>query len=303
MMQNRRRFIKQLTAGTIVAAALPQFYSCSGKEVTITILHTNDVHSQIEPLAADHHKFPNGGGFAKRAALIEKIRQENKHVLLFDCGDIFQGTPYFNFYKGQLEIELMNKMRYDAATIGNHEFDNGITELAKQIKKAEFPFLCSNYLFDDTPLEGKTLPFKTFKKGAIKVGVFGIGIQLEGLVNKDFYGNTIYLDPIAAANKTARMLKEKEGCDYVVCLSHLGYKYRDDKVSDVNLAENSSHIDLILGGHTHTFMQEPAIVNNTIGKEVVINQMGWAGIYLGRLDISFTVKNKQPSVLNSVYHV
>lgn len=303
MIQNRRRFIKQLTTSTLAAATVPHIYSCSNKEVKITILHTNDVHSHIEPLAADHYKFPNRGGFARRAAIVHKIRKENDHLLLFDSGDIFQGTPYFNFYKGKLEIELMNKMKYDAATIGNHEFDNGAKELAIQVKNARFPFICSNYIFDKTPLEGLTLPYKTFEKGSVKIGVMGLGVELKGLVDPDLYGNTQYTNPVEAANKTARVLKEQEGCDYIVCLSHLGYKYNNDKVSDVVVAKNSSHIDMILGGHSHTFMKQPDKVKNQNNKEVIINQMGWAGVYLGRLDIIFSKYKKQPQILNSIYQM
>jgi len=303
MIHNRRKFIKQLGAGAFTAAVAPQLYSCSQKEVRLTILHTNDVHSQIEPLPEDHYKYPNGGGFAKRAALVDKIRQENEHVLLFDCGDIFQGTPYFNFYKGELEIKLMSRMRYDAATIGNHEFDNGIEELAKQLQKASFPFICSNYIFKNTPLENMTLPFKTFTKGPIKVGVIGLGIELDGLVNQDRFGNTQYLDPIDVANKTAKVLKEEKNCDYIIALSHLGFKYDDEKISDFKLAEKSSFIDMILGGHTHTFMTEPETVKNKIGKNVVINQVGKSGIFLGHLNITFSKDANNPTIMNTIYHV
>nr|WP_321451199.1 metallophosphatase [uncultured Carboxylicivirga sp.] len=303
MIQNRRKFIKQLGAGTLTAAVVPQLLSCSKKEVRLTVLHTNDVHSQIEPLPADHHEYPNGGGFAKRAALVEKIRQENDNVLLLDCGDIFQGTPYFNFYKGELEIKLMSKMGYDAGTIGNHEFDNGIEELSKQIKKANFPFICSNYVFDNTPLEGLTIPYKTFIKGPLKIGIMGLGIELDGLVNNDRFGNTQYINPIEVANNTAKLLKEKEKCDYIIALSHLGFDYAYDKVSDKKIAENTSDINMILGGHTHTFMKEPAIAINKVGKEVIINQVGKSGIFLGRLDITFSTENKQPTVLNTIYHI
>lgn len=303
MSINRRQFIKQLSAGAAVATIAPQLYSCSDKNVKITILHTNDVHSQIEPLPADHYKFPNAGGFAKRAELIQKIRQENEHVVLLDCGDIFQGTPYFNFYKGRLEIELMNKMKYDAATIGNHEFDNGIQELSSQIQRANFPFICSNYNFEQTPMEGLTLPFTTIQKGPVKIGLIGLGIELEGLVSPDSYGNTRYSEPIEIANKTAQLLKSKEGCQFIICISHLGFEYESDKVSDVKLAQNTSDIDLILGGHTHTFMDQPKMVKNQKQVDVMINQMGWGGVNLGRIDVSFSNKTSETTVENKVYHV
>lgn len=303
MPQNRRQFIKNALGGTVALSTAPLLNACDSKQITLTILHTNDVHSQIEALANDHWEWPGKGGFSKRAALIDDIRKSADFTLLFDCGDIFQGTPYFNFYKGKLEIELMNRMGYDAATIGNHEFDNGITELSKRIKEAQFPFICSNYNFNETPLSELTLPHKVFKKGAIKVGVVGLGIELEGLVNSASYGKTKYNDPLITAEKTAEYLKNHEKCDYVVCLSHLGFKYKSEKVSDVQVAEKSKNIDLILGGHTHTYMEKPAIVKNAIGKDVIINQAAYSGVCLGRIDVNFTNSKPVTSTLNTIYHV
>jgi 5'-nucleotidase len=223
----------------------------------------------------------------RRAALIHQIREAEEHVLLLDSGDIFQGTAYFNFFLGELEMKLMSQMGYDAATIGNHDFDGGMENLVTQMGRATFPLLSANYDFRGTPLEGKTLPYRVFERGGIRVGVFGIGIELEGLVAPALYGKTQYLDPIDRANRTALHLRSRKKCTLVVCLSHLGYRYRDATVSDVVLASQSRNIDLILGGHTHTFLDQPVTVADLDGDPVIINQVGFAGLLLGRLDISF----------------
>jgi 5'-nucleotidase len=229
------------------------------------------------------------GGIAGRTSLIEKIRQEEEHVLLLDAGDIFQGTPYFNLYKGEPEIKAMTAMGYDACTIGNHDFDAGMENLATQLSRhANFPMLVANYDFTGTPMEHKTMPYKIFKKGKLKIGVFGLGIEGKGLIPDSLFGATKYLDPIVKANETAALLKQEKGCDMIVCLSHLGYKYGENKVSDEVLAKETAYIDLIIGGHTHTFLNEPVKLKNKKGDDVVINQVGFAGIILGRLDFEFS---------------
>jgi 5'-nucleotidase len=191
-------------------------------------------------------------------------------------------------------MKLMSEMGYDAATIGNHDFDLGVDGLEKQLIHANFPLLVSNYDFSDTVLSGKTQPYKIFNKGGIKIGVFGVGIELNGLVPASLYKGTKYNDPLSAAEKTSTFLKEEEKCDFVICLSHLGYKYKENKVSDQVLAASSTHIDLIIGGHTHTFLNTPDRLANKVGKPVLVTQVGWAGIMLGRLDIFFE-KNKKDS--------
>ncbi|MEN9399768.1 MAG: hypothetical protein RL632_869 [Bacteroidota bacterium] len=249
----------------------------------VTILHTNDTHSNIDPFPDNHAKFPGMGGVEKRMELIEKIRSEEDHVLLLDSGDIFQGTPYFNKYKGVLEMKCMTAMGYDAATMGNHDFDAGMDGFLKATEHADFSFLCANYDFTATILNQKTQRTKVFKRGGVKIGVFGVGVELKGLVPETIYGKTQYLDPVQEANACALELK-KQGCDIIICLSHLGYEYGDAQVSDKVLAANSEHIHLILGGHTHTFLSEPTQVKNRIGNTVLINQTGWGGVHLGRLD-------------------
>lgn len=251
---NRRKFI-QLSAFAGTAIALPWPLQAFGKDevLKLTILHTNDVHSRIEPFPLDHKRYPGMGGAAERAAIIQNIRKKEENVLLLDAGDMFQGTPYFNFFGGELEFKLMSDMGYDAATIGNHDFDAGIDGLKKQLVHANFPLINCNYDFRDTVMEGQTLPYQIFNKGKLKIGVLGVGVELEGIVPSKMFGNTKYNDPVANANKVANQLKHDHKCDYVICLSHLGYKYDHAKISDVELAKATENIDLILGGHTHTF--------------------------------------------------
>lgn len=286
---NRRNFLK--TGGMAAAAAALNLNAfdalAAGDLVKLTILHTNDVHSRIEPFPMDGSKYAGLGGTARRSALIKSIRAKEDNVLLFDAGDIFQGTPYFNKYGGELEIKLMSEMKYDAATMGNHDFDNGLEGFYKQLPHANFSILCSNYDFSNTLLNKSTLPYQVFKKQGIKIGVFGIGIKLAGLVGDRNYGDTVFLDPVKTANETASMLKNDLKCDLVICLSHLGYKYDSNRDSDQVLAKNTRNIDLIIGGHTHTFMDQPEDIMNLDGKITTINQVGFAGINLGRLDYYF----------------
>jgi len=284
----RRDFIQKTAAGTALLGlaniGLSSFTTIETKK--ITILHTNDVHSHIDPFPVDHPRNPNMGGAARRAAIIENIRKEEEHVLLLDAGDIFQGTPYFNYYGGELEFKLMSMMQYDLATIGNHDFDNGIEGLYAQLPHAQFEFVSANYDFKNTVLDSHVKPYKIFNKGSIKIGVFGLGIELEGLVDKKAYKETVYLNPIEVAQDMARILKHNKKCDLVICLSHLGFSYKNEpnKVSDLDLAKKTKDIDLIIGGHTHTFLEKPVIQKNSEGKEVMINQVGCYGINLGRVD-------------------
>lgn len=286
----RRKFISG-TAATSAFIGLGGFpmNSCTDHQKKhITILHTNDVHSHIDPFPADHTNYPNMGGVARRATLVENIRKENPNTLLFDAGDIFQGTPYFNFYGGELEFKLMSMLKYDAATIGNHDFDNGIDGLAAQLPHASFEFLSANYDFRNTILDGHVKPFRTYLRDGIKIGVFGLGIELNGLVTKSLYRETVYLDPMEIAQEISAKLKSEEKCDLVICLSHLGYEYKNpQKPDDLKVAEQTENIDLIIGGHTHTFLERPTLVKNRAGKEVLVNQTGCYGVNLGRIDFHF----------------
>lgn len=292
----RRDFIKNSIAGSALVGmgglSLSSFDSVAIKH--LTILHTNDVHSHIDPFPATHPKNPNMGGVARRATLIESIKIENPNVLVLDAGDSFQGTPYFNYYGGELEFKLMSKMGYHATTIGNHEFDSGIDNLAAQTQHAEFKILSANYDFKNTVMNGFVKPYHVFIQDGIRVGVFGLGVELAGLVDKKMYKETVYLDPVEITKDTVSTLKIKEKCDVIICLSHLGYAYKNEpnKICDVKLAAITKDIDLIIGGHTHTFLDKPTVVENAIGKKVLVNQVGCFGINLGRIDFYFdTTKN------------
>lgn len=288
-METRRKFIKKAGVASLLTL-IPTVDLLAGEFNSIkkiTILHTNDQHSRIEPFEmSSDERTSNKGGFARRASLIHKIRKEESNVLLLDAGDVFQGTPYFNFYEGELEYKLMTKMGYDASTIGNHEFDNGLKGIQNQLPHAGFDIICSNYDFSNTILEGKFKPYQIYRKEGLRIGVFGLGIELEGLVGKDMYEETKYLNPIETAQEMTRILREEKRCDLVICLSHLGYEFKNEpeKICDIHLAQKTSGIDLIIGGHTHTFLPEPQPYLNLKGETVLVNQVGWAGLYLGRID-------------------
>lgn len=289
-MLNRKKFIQQsvFTAGAMLAS---KWIAAADADVQrLVILHTNDVHSRLEPFPMDGSRNQGLGGVAARGKLIADIRSQEEHVLLLDAGDIFQGTPYFNLYKGEPEMKAMQKMGYDACTMGNHDFDAGLENFATQLNHTKFPVLLCNYDFTNTAMEHKSAPYKIFKKGKLKIGVTGVGIEMKGLVPDNLFGNTVYLDPVKKLNETAYLLKKEKDCDMVICLSHLGYQYREDinKISDLILAKETEHVDLIIGGHTHTFLNEPILVKNKTSGDVLVNQVGWAGIQLGRLDYEFS---------------
>ena len=309
----RRDFIEKTAASTALislglaplcsAAPRVPLSSIKSNIKHITILHTNDVHSHIDPFPEDNPRNPNMGGVARRASLIEKIRLENPNVLLLDAGDIFQGTPYFNYYGGELEFKLMSMMKYDLSTIGNHDFDNGVDGLTAQMPHATFEFVSANYDFKNTSMDGFVKPFKIFIKDGIKIGVFGLGIELNGLVDKRMSKETVHHNPLEITQDMVRILKKENKCDLVICLSHLGYKYSKDdanKISDLKLAEQTKDIDIIIGGHTHTFLDKPTIVKNLDGKEVLVNQVGCYGLNLGRIDFYFDNDKSKSSVGKSI---
>lgn len=298
---NRRLFLKRAATLGLIASLTP-FDSFAGprqghKDIKITILHSNDVHSRIEPFPMDGSKIQGLGGVARRSTLIQKIRAEEKNVLLFDAGDMFQGTPYFNLFDGQVELELMSKLKYDAGTFGNHEFDNGINGILKHFDKANFPFITSNYDFSETALAGKTKEYLIFERDGVKIGVFGLGVNVVGLVDPKCYAGMKYLDPMIVTNRLVPKLKKELKCDLIICLSHIGYSYKDDTISDLKLAANSRDIDLIIGGHTHTFLQKPTEVKNLDGNITLVNQVGFGGASFGRIDFVFNPKTKKKQVL------
>lgn len=299
---NRRAFIYNSTA-TLAASnfLLVNDAFAKSKYQQITILHTNDVHSRIEAFP-EGSKYAGMGGYAKRATLIKKIRATEPNVLLLDAGDLIQGTPYFNLFNGALEIKLMNELGYDATTIGNHDFDAGMKGLEKLIDEANFEFISSNYNFEKTNIKNKVATHKVIYKENIKIGVYAIGIALKGLVPDKNSENTIYKNPFETAIYTENYLKEKEACDLIICLSHLGFNYKNDqnKPSDVLLANKTKYTNLIIGGHTHTLLTHPQIFTNRVGNNVLVSQVGWGGTHVGLVKYYF---NKNTKKLKAQPHI
>ncbi len=253
----------------------------------LVVLHTNDTHSRMDPFPMDGGPFAGLGGAARRATLIRRVREENEHVLLLDSGDIFQGTPYFNFFGGELEFRAMTAMGYDAATLGNHDFDNGVDGLAAMLPEAGFEFVSANYDVSGSALDGHVRRYTVREFGRVKVGVFGLGIGFENLVLASLHEGVRYTDPTAAARTACRELRGL-GCALIICLSHLGYVYPDpERPSDRTLAEAVPEIDLILGGHTHTFLDQAEVFGRGRTGFTVVNQVGWGGMRLGRVDVTF----------------
>jgi 5'-nucleotidase len=297
---NRRYFLKNLSAGTagIALGTMPLQSFAADDFVTITILHTNDIHSHIEPFEGTNARYAGKGGLAQISGLAKNIRKKNPNTLLFDAGDMFQGTPYFNYFKGELILKLMSAAGYDAGTIGNHEFDNGLEGLLEPLPHAKFPIINSNYDFSDTILAGKFPRWKIFRKAGIKVGVYGLGVELDGLVSKMHFGNTVYHNPVKVAGEMENFLKNEKKCDLVVCLSHLGLRYKEEKVSDTVIAAETSFTDLIIGGHTHTYLEEPLTLKNKQGKPVIVNIAWWGGLMMGQIDFVFErARRKKETVL------
>jgi 5'-nucleotidase len=263
---------------------IPIFTLSFGQPVKLVILHTNDTHSQVEPT---HN---NMGGYARRMGVIEKIRAVEKNVLLVDAGDFSQGTAYYNFFNGRVEIDALNRMKYDAVTIGNHEFDNGLDTLATILENNTIPLISSNYNFQNTPLAGKVKPYLVVEKGGLRIGIFGLGVNPAGLIFERFYRGMVYSDPIVCADSISKILKDKMKCDLVVCLSHLGVDAEKNDITDYHIARSSEHIDVIIGGHSHHILTQHS-ENNRLGKPVIIAQMGRTGEYLGRIDL--TVERKK----------
>ena len=252
----------------------------------LILLHTNDTHSRIEPLPDTDNYNPELGGVVARAAYVDKMRNENKNVLLFDAGDFLQGTPYFNMFKGEVEIEAMNLLKYDAVTLGNHEFDYGMDVLINIVKKAKFPIVSTNYDFSKTEIADIIKPYHIIYKDGVKIGIVGANVSPYGLIASTHYEGMKFLPPIETINKTAAMLRNDLKCDMVVCLSHLGIR------DELQLAEKSRNVDIIIGGHSHTFMSKPSIRNNLDGKEVLVFQTNGRGVYVGRIDVELEKTKK-----------
>lgn len=284
---NRRIFIKNsatfLASGILVrfSQALPKVKN------SLQIIHTNDFHSRFLPFPANHRRHAKQGGIAGLTTLINTIRNQHEYVCLFDSGDVFQGTPYFNVFKGHPELQWMQRMNYDATTLGNHDFDMGTDHLFSLRKLYHTPTVLLNYNYIREEANNVIEPYKIIKKGPLKIGITGVCIDLVGLQGETNRSSFSYLDPIELVESQVQHLRKKEHCDVVILLSHLGFQYDSEKIDDIKLAQQTAGIDVILGGHTHTFLDEPLVVKNKLGKPVVINQAGWAGLQLGRIQLEF----------------
>lgn len=278
---------RYLTYLYIITLTLALSSSCSAKKPNeLVILHTNDTHSQIEPIRSGRG---NGlAGVDRRGEYFEKVKKENKNVLILDAGDWNQGTPYYTMFKGDMEMELMNALGYDVVCLGNHEFDNGQEDLARRLAQAKFDVVCANYDFSNTPLKDYVKPYTIIKKGKLKIGVIGVLSNIRSLVSKKSRENLEFQNPIGVVNELAKMLKEEKKCDLVIVLSHLGYSAQNPKAaSDINLAKNTLNVDIIVGGHSHTYLKSEKVYKNPNGEDVIILQSGSKGEYVGRLDLKF----------------
>ncbi|HAF25578.1 MAG TPA: metallophosphatase [Blastocatellia bacterium] len=302
-MITRRAFLKASLAGG-AAVAFPQtalqlfstpiwsaisapLLEVAAGETLITILHTNDTHSQIDPLPSNDKQYPGKGGVARRATLVKRVRKENPNTLLIDAGDVFQGTPYFNFYKGEVEYKSMSLIGYDVGTLGNHDFDNGVDALAAAMKFANFDFVSSNYDIRGTPLESRVKPYVVRVIGGVRVGLFGLGISPDNLITPENFKGVKYNDPVKASREVVGTLRGREGCTLVVGMSHLGYypNAAEGEIGDTQVAAQVDGIDFIASGHTHTFMKQPVITKTPSGGNTIIFQVGKSGIYVGRVDL------------------
>ena len=259
----------------------------------LVILHTNDTHSCVQPLSKNlaDTLFAGRGGYLRRIAMLEEERAKYPDLLLFDSGDFSQGSPYYNLYGGEVEVGLMNRMHYDAATIGNHEFDFGLENMARIFKMADFPIVCSNYDFAGTPVQGLVKRYVIIKRNGLKIGVFGLGPKLEGLVSDYNCEGVRFLDPVIVAQEMADLLRGEKKCDIVICISHLGWD-KVNTLTDGQMMSKTKGIDLVLGGHSHTFFKDLKYVQNADGIEVANDQNGKSGIYIGKMIVNLTRSRK-----------
>ena len=299
-MITRRKFLQASLAGGAVVISSPSLLTTATwsaisapllnvgpGEKLITILHTNDTHSQIDPLPANDRQYPDKGGVARRATLVRRVRKENPNTLLLDAGDVFQGTPYFNFYKGEVEYKSMSLIGYDVGTLGNHDFDNGVDGLAKAMKFANFDFVSSNYDVRGTAIESRVKPYVVRVIGGVRVGLFGLGISPDNLITPENFKGVKYNDPVKAATDVVKTLRERERCTLVLGMSHLGYypNPRAGEIGDTQVASQVDGIDFIASGHTHTFMKQPVLTKTPAGGNTIIFQVGKSGIFVGRVDL------------------
>lgn len=273
--------ISKLAIGLLFATCV----ACQPQTQTLTILHTNDTHSQVEPLE-DGKRDAHCGGYARRMGYIAAERMQDPDLLLVDAGDFSQGTPYYNFYHGRVEMDALNWMGYDVGMLGNHEFDYGLDTLALILRQATFPIVCANYDVQGTPLEGLVQPYTILCRKGVRVGVFGIGVNPNSLIAAKNFAPIRYLDPLSCAQETATALRHKKHCDVVICLSHQGTRTSmEGQLSDVELAAATRDIDVIIGAHTHKVVNNLHVAN-AVGDSVLLVQAGKAGARVGKITLT-----------------
>ncbi|NNE70438.1 MAG: bifunctional metallophosphatase/5'-nucleotidase [Rhodothermales bacterium] len=296
----RRRFLKTFAAGALGSTLMP-LEALASDEVRLVILHTNDTHSRIDPFPVDGSRNSGLGGVARRASLIKRIRASQPNVLLLDSGDIFQGTPYFNFYHGEIEFKTMSAMGYDVATVGNHDFDLGVDGFVAMQPHASWEWVSANYDVSNSGMAPYVKPYTIREIAGVRVGILGVGVDFDRLVLASLHEGVTYSDPVLAARRTAVELREL-GCDVVICLSHLGHRSRGDRPSDTAVGTEVPEIDIVLGGHSHTFLDEPEVIRRPSGFTLV-NQVGFAGIRLGRIDLVLDRNGQARRWYSSAYDI
>lgn len=304
-MTSRREFLKQATLFTTGSVISPRLLFAEKQNVRphISILYTNDTHARLDPFPDNATQYGGLGGIAKRASLVKEIRAGQPNTLLLDAGDVFQGTPWFDVYGGKVDLELMSEMGYDAMAVGNHEFDRGPEGFAEAAQKAEFPILAANYYVRNTPLDGIVERLSVREFDDFKIGIFGIGIEFKGVIDPKLTGEVKARNPLIWANGMAKSLRDSHKCDYVICLSHLGYHYQNGRTDDLTVAKKIPGIDLIIGGHTHTFLDRPVPVLNPDGEITLVTQMGHSGIRLGRIDLFLDSDGKRSGTASRFYTI
>ena len=306
-MIDRRRFLKNslVTGAALTIPGVASRFIAAGDrgeitrpllspargETLITILHTNDTHSQIDPIPDNDKQYGGKGGVARRATLVKRVRAENPNTLMIDAGDVFQGTPYFNFYKGEVEYKSMSLVGYDVVTLGNHDFDNGVEALAAAMKFANFEFVSTNYDVRGTVLESRVKPYAIRTFGDVRIGLFGLGISPDNLITPENFKGVKYMDPVQMSRGVVRLLRDREKCQLVIGMSHLGYypNAKAGEIGDSQVVEQVNGIDFIASGHTHTFMKTPVLAKQPSGNDTIIFQVEKSGINVGRID--FTMRD------------
>ena len=259
------------------------FVSVIAPAQDLVILHTNDTHSHIDPIRSGAEA--GMGGVIERAAYVDSVRAAvgKGKVLLVDAGDFSQGSSYFTLLKGDVEVDVMNAMRYDVTCLGNHEFDNGLDELARRVKRLDCPMVCSNYDFRNPELEKLIKPYCILRRGGMKIGFIGLLTDITVVVDRYIADQIGYLDPVETVNKYASFLKNEKHCDMVVCLSHLGYE--GDFFTDPELVRGIADVDIVIGGHSHTFLERAVFEKDRTGKDIPIVTDGCWGLYVGKIDV------------------